>query len=178
MAIGNYRIATEAARPTHSGTARASKGPARSPDVARMLGKAFANMIEDGAGDGGWYKSMQKIGMSLQEIGKDVNDYQSDIMKKELAEEYSKIGVDENNNQTMTADEWKKEAQKRQEARREDLDPMQKRSVGDKMDAWIEKRYDDWKKEEERQRREEERRREAERRGREDDKYSYFSTDL
>ena len=158
MAIGNYRIATEAARPTHSGTAKASKGPARSPDVARTLGQVFANTISDGVS---WYKSVQAVGKSLQQIGLDVNDYQSDIMNKELKEEYSKIGKDENGNPTMSADEVNAEVQRRQAERRKDLDPMQKRSVGDRMDRWQEDRYENQKREEERRRREEERQREA-----------------
>lgn len=153
MAIGNYRIATEAARPTHSGTARASKGPARSPDIARTLGQAFANTISDGVS---WYKSVQAVGKSLQKIGLDVNDYQSGIINKELEEEYSRIGVDKNGNQTMSADEVNAEVKRRQAERRKDLDPMQKRSVGDRMDRWQEDRYDSQKREEERRRREEE----------------------
>ena len=158
MAIGNYRIATEAARPTHSGTARASRGPARAPDVARGLGQAFGDMISDGVS---WYKSVQAVGKSLQQIGLDVNDYQSGIINKELKEEYSRIGVDGNGNPTMTADEVNAEVQRRQAERRKDLDPMQKRSVGDRMDRWQEDRYDSQKREEERRRREEERQREA-----------------
>ena len=168
MAIGNYRIATEAARPTHSGTARASKDPARSPDVARMLGQAFANTISDGVS---WYKSVQAVGKSLQEIGLDVNDYQSDIMSRELAEKYSKIGVDGNGNQTMTADEWNSRVAKEQAKDREKMDPMQKRTVGDGMESWRSRQYDSLRREEERRRREEERQLE-------DNTYSGFSADL
>ena len=61
----------------------------------------------------------------------------------------------------MTADEVNAEVQRRQAERRKDLDPMQKRSVGDRMDRWQEDRYDSQKREEERRRREEERQREA-----------------
>ena len=168
MAIGNYRIATEAARPTHSGTARASRGPARAPDVARTLGQAFGDIISDGVS---WYKSVQAVGKSLQEIGKSVNGYQSGIMSKELAEKYSKIGVDGNGNQTMTADEWNSRVAKEQAKDREEMDPMQKRTVGDGMESWRSRQYDSLRREEERRRREEERQLE-------DNTYSGFSADL
>lgn len=63
MAIGNYRLATEVARPTHSGTAKASTGPARAPDVARMQGAALGNLVQDQLV---WYKGLINVGRAMQ----------------------------------------------------------------------------------------------------------------
>ncbi len=63
MAIGNYRLASEVARPTHSGTAKASTGPARAPDVARMQSAALGNLVQDQLD---WYQGLINIGRSMQ----------------------------------------------------------------------------------------------------------------
>lgn len=63
MAIGNYRLATEVARPTHSGTAKTSTGPARAPDVARMQGAALGNLVQDQLV---WYKGLINVGRAMQ----------------------------------------------------------------------------------------------------------------
>ena len=63
MAIGNYRLASEVARPTHSGTAKASTGPARAPDVARMQAVAHNNLVQDQLD---WYQGLINIGRSMQ----------------------------------------------------------------------------------------------------------------
>ena len=86
MAIGNYRLASEVARPTHSGTAKASTGPARAPDVARMQAAAHNNLVQDQLD---WYQGLINVGRAMQmkaaKMDKDAADRKSNEDEAELS---------------------------------------------------------------------------------------------
>lgn len=86
MAIGNYRLASEVARPTHSGTAKASTGPARAPDVARMQAAALGNLVQDQLD---WYQGPINIGRAMQmksaKLDKEAADQKSNEDEAELS---------------------------------------------------------------------------------------------
>ena len=89
MAMGGYRTASEAYRPTHIGSGRATTRSAAAPDIAGMFGRGIQTTVDAGMR---YYKGVQDAGRALQAIGQQVQGWESDKAASQMMNAYGGTG--------------------------------------------------------------------------------------
>lgn len=89
MAIGEYRTATQAYRPTHVGSGGATTRSAQAPDIAGMFGDAFKTTIQAGLR---YYKGLQDVGAAMQGAGQKILGWESDKAASRMMNAYGGSG--------------------------------------------------------------------------------------